>query len=473
MEKFRLANVLGDHMVLQRETDVRIWGKGNKEGDVIYAVMGAYESYGIVDNKLDWELYLPPMPANTKPQTLVVSNGEERIVCEDVLVGDVWVINGQSNAEATLAACNKNGNGIYEDEFDALTPEDNIRVVLQARAHATSHPETMLKPQFDMSQPEDSSWRDLATAPNRANVSAMGFFFAKHISRTLNGSVPIGLMQAASGGSPMMELIMPELIEPMNYLKPEKEAIPLAGIYNALMAPLQKMTIKGMLFYQGESEQWRYKKYAYQLKWYVEELRRRFDCDFPFYFVQLSGHVGQAIDGWKKIEEVRFTQTKMLDILDNAYMIVSMDVGGRENNADWAHPPYKKPVGERLAMAALANEYGVGDAEYNHSPIPCCWRFDEDQITVHFDYVGDGLKILKGEKLVGFEAQDENGKFKKVRARIVGDDTVVFKGVKNATALRYAYMHDATWDVANLGSSSDLPCAAFEIYKDDSEYFLR
>jgi len=467
MEKFRLCNALGDHMVLQREAEVRLWGKGKNEGDIVYAVLGPYEGYGVVDKKLNWELYLPKMPANTSPQTLVLSDGEDRIVCEDILIGDVWIINGQSNAEQTLDAANNNGKGIYNDELDSIVPEDNIRVVLQARVHATANPESMKKPQFDMQNPEESSWRDLATAPNKLRISAMGFFFARLVSRTLKGSVPIGIVQTASGGSPMMELIMPELVEPMNYTNPEKEIIPLSGIYNALMSPVQKMTIKGMLFYQGESEQWRYKKYPYQLKWYVEELRKRFDCDFPFYYVQLAGHVGQAIESWKKIEEVRYAQTKMLDILDNAYMITAMDVGGKEENADWAHPPYKKPVGERLALLALSNEYGIGDIDYTSSPHPCCYRFDEDVITVHFDYVGDGLKILKGEKLVGFEAAGEDGKYKKVRGRIIDEATVQFRGVKNAVTLRYAYMHDANWDNANLGSSTDLPCVAFEIFKDD------
>ncbi len=467
MEQFRLCNALGDHMVLQRETEVRLWGKGKNEGDIIYAVLGPYEGYGVVDQKLNWELYLPKMPANTSPQTLVLSDGEDRIVCEDILIGDVWIINGQSNAEQTLYAANSNGKGIYDDELDSIVPEDNIRVVLQARVHATEKPESMKKPQFDMQNPEESSWRDLATAPNKLKISAMAFFFARLVSRTLKGSMPIGIVQTASGGSPMMELIMPELVEPMNYTNPEKEIIPLSGIYNALMSPVQKMTIKGMLFYQGESEQWRYKKYPYQLKWYVEELRKRFDSNFPFYYVQLAGHVGQAIESWKKIEEVRYAQTKMLDILDNAYMITAMDVGGKAENADWAHPPYKKPVGERLALLALSNEYGIGDPEFTSSPHPCCYRFDEDVITVHFDYVGEGLKILKGEKLVGFEAAGEDGKYKKVRGRIIDEATVQFRGVKNAQTLRYAYMHDASWDNANLGSSTDLPCVAFEIFKDD------
>lgn len=210
MGNFRLANALSDHMVLQRDSDVRLWGKGKKEGDIIYAVIGPYESYGIVDNKLDFEVYLPPMPANTNPQTLVVSDGEDRIVLEDVLIGDVWIINGQSNAEATLERCNINGAGVYDNELDTLKPEDNIRIVLQRRKHARDDkPESMLTPQFDMAVPEESSWRDLASATNRLDVSALAFFFARYVSRTLNGSIPIGIVQTASGGSPLCELIMP------------------------------------------------------------------------------------------------------------------------------------------------------------------------------------------------------------------------------------------------------------------------
>lgn len=473
MKNFRLANALGDHMVLQRDSDVRIWGKGKNEGDVIYAVIGPYESYGIVDDKLNFEIYLPPMPANTRPQTLVVSDGEDRIVLEDILIGDVWVINGQSNAEATLKRCSENGDGIYDDEFDTVKPEDNIRVVLQARKHARDDkPESMLTPQFDMAVPEESSWRDLATAPNKLEVSAMAFFFARYVSRTLNGSVPVGIVQTASGGSPLCELIMPELALPLGYNPAQERAIPVSGIYNALMAPIQKMTIKGMLYYQGESEQWGNVRYPYQLKWYVEELRRRFENDFPFYFVQISSHVGPALEQWKRVEEIRYSQTNILDILDKSYMIVSMDVGGQIQNHDWAHPPYKKPIGERLALAVLANEYGIGDPEYKLSPVPCCWRFDEDSVTVHFDNVGDGLKILTGEKLVGFEVKAEDGKFKKARAKIVNEDTVVFKGVKNPVSLRYAYTHEAIIENANLGSSTDLPCAAFEIHKDENKHFI-
>ena len=466
--EFRLTNALGDHMVLQREEPVRLWGKGKQPGDIVYAILGAYEGWGAVDDDLNWDLTLPAMPACTVPQTLRVSDGETALTFTDILVGDVWIVNGQSNADLTMEGANNNGKGVYDEVMADISLADNIRAIKQTRGCATAHPETMEKPQFDLADPATSTWRPIACKEDVKDMSAMGYFFARYLSRTLNAGVPIGMVMVASGGSPIMELIMPELVAPMGYTKPEKKEIPLAGIYNSLMAPVQKMTIKGMLFYQGESEQWRYKAYPYQLKWYVEELRRRFEKDFPFYFVQISSHIKDAIAGWPKIEEVRYAQTKMLEILDNSYMVVSMDVGGREENADWAHPPYKQPVGERLARYALANEYGVGDVWENASPVPCCWHFDENAVTVTFDFVGEGLKLATGDKLVGFEAAAEDGKYKKVRGRIDGD-TVTFRGVKNAVTLRYAYMHDAKPENANLVSSSDLPCAAFEIYKDHTE----
>ncbi|MBR2860451.1 MAG: hypothetical protein IKB86_01245 [Clostridia bacterium] len=465
MSELRLCTALGAHMILQRETNVRLWGKGKREGDVVYAVFGPYETYGIVNNKLEWEAFLPPMPANTVPETLVISDGEDRVAYDDILVGDVWVINGQSNAEYCLDNCNYNRPDIYAEDIDSLTTEDNIRIVLQRRGHATMDPNKMLTPQFDLPCPEQSSWRDVATAENRGTASALAFFFARKVSRALKGRVPIGIVQVASSGSPMMELIMPELVSPLGYTKPEKEDIPLAGIYNALMAPIQKMTIKGMLFYQGESEQRAPHAYAYQLKWYVEELRKRFEIDFPFYQVQLASHNDMEVNKlWTRLFPVRCAQNNLMDILDNSYTVTAIDIGSRVGDKDMAHPPYKQPVGERLATAVLANEYGVGDPEFSLSPRPCHWRFDEDKITVHFDFVGDGLVVLKGEKLTGFEAMTQDGKYKKVRARIVDEETVEFRGVKNAKALRYACVPDATWEHANLGSSTELPTLAFEIF---------
>lgn len=466
MDNFRLCNVLSDRMVLQRDEEVRIWGKGKKAGDFIKAQIGPYEGSTVVDINHTWQLFLPPMPANCNPQTLTVTDGETTVEVKDVLIGDIWVVNGQSNAEINLAAANSNGKGIYDEEIKDIHASDNIRILEQYRDLASvKHPETMKTPQFDLIDPEISSWRKPEKQEDIMDVTAMGFFFARYLSRTLKASVPIGLVVIASAGSPMMELIMPELVAPMGYTKAEKEEIPLAGMYNALASPVQPMTIKGMLFYQGESEQGRTEKYPYHLKWYVDELRRRFEKNFPFYFVQISSHVGDGIEYWKRIEEVRYAQFDMLDIIDNSYLVVSMDVGGRKENADWAHPPYKKPVGERLAKYVLANEYGIGDVSFEASPVPYDCDFTDDAVYVYFDHVGDGLKCAAGDSLKGFEAAGEDGEYKPVEGQITDESVVIFTGVEKPEKLRYAHMHDAYIENANLVSSSDMPCAAFEIKK--------
>ena len=117
MEEFRLCNALCDHMVLQRDEEVRIWGKGKKAGDFIKAQIGPYEGGTVVDINLTWQLFLPAMPVNCTPQTLTVTDGETTVTVNDVLIGDVWVVNGQSNAEITIAAANSNGKGIYDEEI--------------------------------------------------------------------------------------------------------------------------------------------------------------------------------------------------------------------------------------------------------------------------------------------------------------------------------------------------------------------
>jgi len=238
---FRTTNALGDHMVLQRDTEVRIWGKGDRKDDIVTVKFGAYEADGFVNKHLEWLVILPPMAVNTVPQEMTITCNDEKIVYTDILVGDVWVVNGQSNAEATVTYASDAGGGIYEKEMDDI-PE-NIRIVNQRRVFAIDNPEAMKKPQFDMLNIEETSWRRLETRKNLESMSAIGYFFARKIAKTLNSSIPLGIINVSSGGSPMMELIMPEFIEPMNYTAPEKKEIPLAGIYNAMLAPIQKMAI--------------------------------------------------------------------------------------------------------------------------------------------------------------------------------------------------------------------------------------
>jgi len=154
-----------------------------------------------------------------------------------------------------------------------------------------------------------------------------------------------------------------------------------------------------------------------------------------------------------------------MKLIRNSHMVVSMDVGWREGDIDWAHPIYKKPVGERLAKIALARDYGIGSLDYASSPMPGKVYWGKDSVKVTFDYIADGLEILSGEKLTGFEIRDESGEYQNATAEIIHSDTIEIKGITAPAAVRYAHMHLAYITAANLGNTEKLPAAAFELKK--------
>lgn len=461
---FTVAEAFYDHMVLQREEPVRIWGEGSYEGQTIIAAIGKAKASCRVNEKLEWLLELSPMEASCEPRKLILSDGGQNTVFEDVLIGDVWVISGQSNADLVFVG-NAQVRALYDDFLNEADAGKNIRLLEQWRSESIDTPEKMAAPQKGFTNRERSKWKRADSAKAVETFSIFGYSFAEHVAQQLEYKIPIGMIMAASGGSPMMELMPMELVKAMGYDKPEKENIPLAGMYNALMAPVQNMTIKGMIFYQGESEQGRNQVYPYQLNWYVEELRRRFLKDFPFYYVQISSHGDVAIQGWPKIEEVRYRQLEAMELIKNAHMAVSMDVGWREGDCDWAHPHYKRPVGQRVARLALAQQYGIGDLEHASSPMPINFYWGKDHVKITFAYAGEGLAILAGDCLVGFEIKAEGGEYVQAQAEIAGKNTVVVIGIQKPAAVRYAHMHLAYIENANLGNSEKLPAPAFEKVK--------
>ena len=463
-KSFAVSQVICNHMVLQREKPICLWGFGSFEGQLITATIGQTKGNCTVDENLDWLLELPPMETNTLPQKLIFSDGRQSLVFDDVLIGDVWVISGQSNAEFFF-----NSNAQIRELYDGFLQEanavKNIRLLEQKRLDAVDAPYTMETPQKEFANPVRSKWKKAESAKAVENFSVIGYSFAEKLAEALENCIPIGMIMAASDGSAMMELMPMELVEAMGYVKAAREDTPLAGMYNALMSPIQNMTIKGMIFYQGESEQWRHKVYPYQLNWYVEELRRRFKNDLPFYYVQISSHGGEGFKSWNLLEEVRYRQLEAMDLIKNSHMAVSMDVGWREGDCDWAHPHYKRPVGQRLALLALAKEYGIGSLDYVSSPMPVNFYWAKDYVKISFNYVGDGLKIMAGNLLTGFEVQNECGSFEPANAQIVDKDTVVILGVQKPIAVRYAHMHLAYIENANLGNSEGLPAPAFKKIK--------
>lgn len=461
-EDFTVSGAFSEDMVLQRDGEVPIWGWSSHHGATITVSFKGSTATATVGDGGEWLAKLPAMAADANPADMVISSdiSDYTVTLTDILVGDVWIISGQSNAELTINSVLTEYPTIRKD----FNPDSKVRLFMQARANAIAKAEYMASPQQDVIV---SSWKWRKEGATTVNFSALGYFFASELSA--RSDMPIGIIMTASGGSPLAELMPKELADSLNYANTTDKS-PVGGMYNALMAPFQKMSIKGMIFYQGESEQGIPEKYPALMKAYVEELRKRFDKNFPFYYVQLSSHGGQALTNWKGIANLRAAQFDALSTIDNAWMAVSMDMGYRDGDPDWAHPLYKKPVGQRLAAIALARDYGIGDINYVSSPMPAYAYKTADGIAVKFNYVGDGLKVL-GDKttLQGFNMISPTGALLQAEATIISKDTVLLKGISDAVGVGYANELLAfntgaeTPYVANLGNSNDMPAPTFKL----------
>jgi len=476
-EPFKVSGAIGDNMVLQRDAKNKIWGWSDKTGEKLTVTFKGQTAEATVDENGEWCAVLPEMEKDKNENDLTVTMGDFTKIFTGILVGDVYLVGGQSNAEKELGAC---GTEYSSDEIKAWIEEAGgmIRYFDQGKTDATKNPDVMLTPQADVLKGKKWKKESLSTAKS---FSAMGFFFAHKIVR--DADVPVGMISVASAGSPVSQLMSKEASEKAQYFRYENK-IPVSGMYNALMHPFINTSVKAMLYYQGESEMGLaksdYGKYNEYVNVYVEDLREKMNQDFPFYYVQLSSHV---TDQWDGINEQRAVQFDGLKVIKNSGMVVSMDQGFRPANGDtdFAHPNYKKPVGDRLADLVLCRLYGIGDESYVTSPMPEYAYKTDEGVVIKFKNVGDSLKkIGQHEKLSGFKI-DLGVNKRNVEAEIIGKDQVLIREERVLNQVKgvvYGIEHLAFADypegdgdlkyVANLGNSNDLPAPTFKLKVYDS-----
>lgn len=466
-EELAFAGALGNDMVLQRDAEINIWGTGRKGATVTVKFKDASVSTTVGDDG-KWLVKLPGQEKDKNENTLTATSGSETVTLTGILVGDVYLLGGQSNAEKTLLACGKE----YSIEMKKAMIEKNdgmIRYFTQGRDSALSKKESMLTPQENPLKGKKWKKETLSTA---GTFSAMGFFFAHKIAT--EADVPVGVIMVASSGSPVSQLMSAEAVKKSGYTRYEND-IPVSGMYNALMNPFINMTIKGMLYYQGESEQGLaksdYGKYNEYVNIYVEDLREKMNQNFPFYYVQLSSHAGDGLKSWSGIGLQRAVQFDGLKVIKNSGMVVSMDMGYLPGQTDWAHPDRKQPVGERLAALTLARDYGIGTEENNTSPMPEYAYKSDGGVVIHFTHVAGGLKKLGSQsEILGFKLIFANNLTRDAKAKILNENEVFLetdllsqlKGVGyGLEELAFTDYNGETKYIANLGNGSDLPAPTF------------
>lgn len=466
-EELAFAGALGNDMVLQRDAEINIWGTGRKGATVTVKFKDASVSTTVGDDG-KWLVKLPGQEKDKNENTLTATSGSETVTLTGVLVGDVYLLGGQSNAEKTLLACGKE----YSTEMKKVMIEKNdgmIRYFTQGRDSALSKKESMLTPQENPLKGKKWKKETLSTA---GTFSAMGFFFAHKIAT--EADVPVGVIMVASSGSPVSQLMSAEAVKKSGYTRYEND-IPVSGMYNALMNPFINMTIKGMLYYQGESEQGLaksdYGKYNEYVNIYVEDLREKMHQNFPFYYVQLSSHAGDGLKSWSGIGLQRAVQFDGLKVIKNSGMVVSMDMGYLPGQTDWAHPDRKQPVGERLAALTLARDYNIGTEENNTSPMPEYAYKSDGGVVIHFTHIAGGLKKLGSQsEILGFKLIFANNLTRDAKAKILNENEVFLetdllsqlKGVGyGLEELAFTDYNGETKYIANLGNGSDLPAPTF------------
>lgn len=463
--EFKVSGIFSSHMVLQREKPIKIWGFSTHVGSKVAGCFMGETATATVGDDNRFELRFSARPECADPQIMVISDEfDHTVTFEDILVGDVWIIGGQSNAELHLAPCYSLTPSVEFDE------NENFRLFFQHGWSGMALGKENNSIQKDIINP-DWTWKkpDQKTS---MGFSAIGWYFAKELMKHI--STPIGVVMMAAGGVCLRELMPRELANSLGYEKGANTRI--AGAFDTLINPLIPLPFKAQIFFQGESEGCWFscaKKYDTDLKAYFDDERARFGQHFPVYNVQLSEYGENCKKHFPALDIVRVMQYRALSLIEDMTLTVDMDLGIVEGH-DWAHSPRKLELAERLAKLALAKEYGVGKIVDAVSPRPICATLspDKSEIIIDFTDLGTGL-IAKGQDpknsiglpIGGFSVGAYDGVLnnrKEAEATITSRGQVTVKVPEGADTsfVNYCFAINVEPELYN---GNNLPCPAFAI----------
>jgi len=483
-----LAPLFGDHAVLQRDKPVPVWGRAGASDPVAVTFHGQ-TARTVAGPDGRWTLRIGPFAASSEPGEFVVSGGST-ITLHDVVVGDVWLCSGQSNMEFTVddGGSTFRVNNSEAEVASAVYPL--IRQLKIERTVATAPAETV----------KTGGWQ-AASPTTVGRFTAVGYFFARDIHRALG--VPVGIIDSPWGGTPIESWMSdgarnstslaavldarwkkdmsdwpPERVarypadmaawekaereakadntkNPLHWPQPpatnDSPARP-GGLFNAMIAPLQPGALRGILWYQGESNGGRPGEYAELFKTMIRSWREGFgQGNVPFYFVQLAnfGDEDERTDrGWARLREA---QAEALT-LPNTGMAVTIDIGDAHN----VHPRNKQEVGRRLALVARADLYRLPPEV--SGPVYAGAAREGAAMRVRFTHAGNELQAHDGE-VGALEVAGADKVFHPATGTIETDSLLVSSPeVGEPVAVRYAWMNAPR---ANLYGDSGLPAVPF------------
>lgn len=469
----QLPPYYSDNMVLQRHRPIPIQGIANA-GEKIKITLAGETKNATADGDGKFIVTFAPKEADVKPYELTIKSKNKTFHFKNIVTGDVWFCSGQSNMEFPL----KNS---FESAKAISTAGQNpkLRLFRAKTIEPTSDQaweEGILQTvnnlgYFDL----NDGWQESSPA-SAAEFSAVAYYFGNKISQQEN--IPIGLIQVAVGGSPVVSWIDRYTLEHddkvvdvlTNWQKSDflqswvreratvnlknsknpKQRHPYQPTYNfeAGVSHFTDFPITGMIWYQGESDTHNTELYAHLLPQMVKAWRQKWNADVPFYYMQLPG---MERPSWP---EFRNMQNDLQNTIPNSAMAVTMDFGEPQN----VHPAKKKEIAERLALLALKHTYGRKIA----ADSPQFSTLKQDGITVTLSFKNaEKLSTLDQKPLNGFELVDEKGYSQPADTRISEANVIVeLPKNQNIKTIRYAWQPFTT---ANLCNESGLPASTFTV----------
>ncbi|MEI6714409.1 MAG: sialate O-acetylesterase [Verrucomicrobiota bacterium] len=481
-DDFRLGSPFLEHMVLQRDKPVAVWGSADPAESVTVQFAGQSKS-ATADIHGKWSLKLDPIPASADPRVLVATgNAGRKIEVNDVLVGEVWLGSGQSNMAMTVAGC------YHFDEEKAAAKLPLIRHYRESSGPA------------EQPQAEGKGVWQICSPDTVGSFSATLYFFGREIHREVG--VPVGIINTSVGGTQIESWVAAEVqsSDPetkANYdtrldahrkfdpaeapalhqkqlaiwkaasekakangtpfvTPPPKDPLAMyklkggpAGLFNGKVVNLVPYTLRGMIWYQGEGNTGNPSLYQKQLTQLVTSWRTLWQEEVPFAWVQLPNFTS-AGEGWPRMRE---SMLKTLT-LPKTGMAITIDLGDAED----IHPKNKQDVGKRLSLWALGTAYAKNVPAIS-GPLPTGSEVTGNSITVSFKHTNGGLKSITAGPLTGFQIAGSDQKWKPAEAKIIAETVVVSSAeVPAPVAVRYAW---ESWPAYSLANGAGLPASPF------------
>lgn len=450
--KVSLPAIVSSNMVLQRNTTVTLWGWADKNERITVKASWLNDAFNIkADKDGNWQVEVKT--TNSKEQqSIQITSNDSVILLKNILFGEVWICSGQSNMQQPL-------NGYRgEPTFGALeaianSKNNNLRLFSVDRVGSKTPKKELEK---------FKAW-EVAGPENVRDFSAVAYFFGQQLQEILE--VPVGMIHTSWGGSRVEAWISKDIMSKFQEvdlanldINKRTNHIPTA-LYNAMIHPLIPYSIKGVLWYQGESNRLEPQKYTELLPAMVKDWRTRWNIgDFPFYYVQIAPYMydndNEVFNTYKNSSFIREAQLTCLDLIPNSGIAITMDIGD-----DYCiHPPKKKEVADRLLFNALSQTYGFETID-GTSPVYESMDVKEGGIELKFKGADTGL-FAYGE-LEGFEIAGDNKIFYPAEAKFVDGARAVMvssEKVPNPVAVRYAWRN---WIEGTLFDTNLLPASSF------------